>query len=223
MSLRDLKQGLQTCWVTFSMERRVAPILLGVSLIVIGGCAAVPPSKYYELEAPQVSSPAAGQPLPVTLLVGPLKSSHLYREDRIVYATGSEEMGTYQLRRWAQPPTEMLQELLWRSLRASHRYAGVNLLTSSAHGDYLLQGNLYDFKEMSGGTLAARVSLGLELRDLKTGVVVWTHDYTHDEPVSGKEVSDVVAALDRNAQRGVSEAAASLNEYLTAHSQRGSS
>ena len=37
------------------------------------------------------------------------------------------------------------------------------------------------------------------------------------------DVDAVVAALDRNAQRGVSEAAASLNEYLTAHSKRGSS
>ena len=40
-----------------------------------------------------------------------------YREDRLVYATESEEMGTYQTHRWAQPPIEMMQELLWRSLQ----------------------------------------------------------------------------------------------------------
>ena len=166
------------------------------------------------------SSAAAGDPLPITLLVGPLKASHLYREDRLVYATDSEEMGTYQTHRWAQPPTEMLQELLWRSLRASGRYSAVNLLTSSSRGDFLLEGNLYDFKEISGSTLAARVSLELELHDMKTGAVVWTHSYSHDEPVNGKTVSAVVAALDQNAQRGVSEAEASLNEYFAAHTKR---
>ena len=62
----------------------------------------------------------------------------------------------------------------------------------------------------------ARVNLELELRETKTGDVVWTHAYTQDEPVSGKDVPAVVAALDQNAQRGVSEAAASLNEYFSA-------
>ena len=180
-----------------------------------------PRRKYYQLKPPAKStSAAAGDPLPITLLVGPLKASHLYREDRLVYATDSEEMGTYQTHRWAQPPTEMMQELLWRSLRASGRYSAVNLLTSSSRGDFLLEGNLYDFKEISGSTLAARVNLELELHDMKTGAIVWTHSYTHDEPVSGKDVSAVVAALDQNAQRGVSEAEASLNEYFAAHPNR---
>ncbi len=74
------------------------------------------------------------------------------------------------------------------------------MLTSNSHGDFLLQGNLYDFKEISGSTLAARVNLELELREIKTGAIVWTHSYSHDEPVNGKDVSAVVAALDRNAQ-----------------------
>jgi len=49
---------------------------------------------------------------------------------------------------------------------------------------------------------------------------VWTHDYAHDEPVSGKGIPAVAAALDQNAQRGVSEAAASLNEYFAAHPKK---
>jgi ABC-type uncharacterized transport system auxiliary subunit len=84
----------------------------------------------------------------------------------------------------------------------------------------LLQGNLYDFKEVSGGTLSARVSLELELRDTKTGAIVWTHSYSHDEPVSGKNVPAVVAALDQNAQEFVSDAEASLDEYFAAHPAR---
>jgi len=203
------------------MGTRVAMMLLAISMGVICGCGAVPQSKYYQLSAPGgVSSTAAGDPFPVTLLVGPMKTSHLYREDRLVYTTGNEQMGTYQVHRWAAPPAEMMRELLWRSLRASRRFSAVYLLSSSSRGDFLLQGNLYDFKEVSGSTLAARVNLDLELREMKTGAILWTHNYAHDEPVNGKDVPAVVAALDQNAQRGMSEAVASLNEYFAAHPKK---
>jgi ABC-type uncharacterized transport system auxiliary subunit len=203
------------------MGTRVAMMLLAMAVGGICGCGAVPQSKYYQLTAPREASfPATGDPLPFTLLVGPLKSSHLYREDRLVFTTGSVEMGTYQGRRWVEPPTEMMQELLWRSLRASRRFSGVSRLSSNSHGDFLVQGNLYDFKEVSGSPLAARVSLDLELRELKSGAIVWTHNYAHDEPVNGKDVPAVVTALDQNAQRGVSEAVASLTEYFIAHPKK---
>jgi ABC-type uncharacterized transport system auxiliary subunit len=202
------------------MVTKSAGIALVLALAGLCGCGAIPRSKYYQLTATSEVSPAPqGDPIPVTLLVGPLKASHLYREDRLVYATDSEEMGTYQVHRWAEPPTEMLQELLWRSLRASHQYSTVYLLSSSSHGDFLLQGNLYDFKELSGSTLAARITMELELRELKTGAIVWTHSYSHDEPVKGKDVASVVAALNLNAQRCVGEADASLNDYFKAHAK----
>jgi len=102
------------------MRTRAAVTMLATVMGALCGCGAVPLSKYYQLSAPgEVSSTAASDPLPVILLVGPLKASHLYREDRLVYATGNQEMGTYQAHRWAAPPSEMMRELLWRSLRAS--------------------------------------------------------------------------------------------------------
>ena len=205
----------------FAMRPGTTVIFLAMLTPFFCGCAAVPQSKYYQLSPPgEVSSTAVGDPLPVTLLVGPLRASHLYREDRLVYATSDEQMGTYQVHRWAEPPTEMMQELLWRSLRASHRFSAVNLLSSSSHGDFLLEGNLYDFKEISGSALAARVNMGLELREVKTGAIVWTHEYSHDEPVNGKGVPAVAAALDQNAQRGIGEAMASLGVYFAARSRK---
>jgi ABC-type uncharacterized transport system auxiliary subunit len=203
------------------MARKTALIALAIAAAISYGCGAIPQSKYYQLTAPGEASPdPVGDPLPVTLLVGPLKASHLYREDRLVYATDSEEMGTYQVHRWAEPPTEMLQGLLWRSLRASHRYSAVYLLSSSSHGDFLLQGNLYDFKELAGSSLAARLNMELELREVKTGAIVWTHNCSHDEPAKSKDVSSVVAALDKDAQLCVSESETGLNEYFAARAKR---
>lgn len=200
------------------MNKKIALIVLTIVVGEICGCGAVPENKYYQLKAPgETISPASGDALPVTLLVGPIKASHLYREDRLVYATENEQMGTYQIHRWAEPPTQMVQQLLWRSLRNSHRYNAVSLLASNSHGDFLLEGNLFDFKEVSDSKLVGRMNLELELRDTKSGVIVWTHNYSHDEPVNGRDVPAVVAALDQNAQRCISDAEASLNEYFASH------
>jgi len=185
---------------------------------ISSGCGAARPSKYYELSVPAGMAPAADpSAFPVTLLLGPLTASHLYREDKIVYSSAAQSMGTYEYQRWAQPPTEMMQEVLFRELRASGRYRGVNNLRSSARGDYLLHGQLYDFKEVSGNPLVARVAVEYELRETKTGMTVWSHYYAHDEPVSGKDVGAIVAALDHNVQNIIGEVKAGLEQYFSAH------
>jgi ABC-type uncharacterized transport system auxiliary subunit len=201
------------------MNRR----FIGITVLTAGlltGCGAARPSKYYQLTIPGGDAAPASErsALPVTLLLGPLRASHLYREAHIVYSSSGENMGTYEYQQWAEPPTEMLVNVLLRDLRASGRYRAVDVLRSNSHGDYILYGRLYDFKEISAAPLMARITVDLELRETKTGSTVWTHFYTHDEPVSGKDISAVVAALDRNAQRGMAEVKSSLDQYFSTRS-----
>lgn len=201
-----------------SMVAGAAVLLTALTAGLFNGCGAARPSKYYQLTVPaDAVAGSQATPAPVTLLLGTLMASHLYREDRIVYSSGGEQMGTYETQRWAEPPTEMVEELLLRELRASGRYGAVYTHRSDAKGDFLVRGRLYDFKEVSGSSILAKVSFELEMRDLKTGATVWTHYYTHDEPVSGKDVPAVVAALNKNVQQGVKEVVASLDQYFTAH------
>lgn len=200
------------------MNPKLAAAFLLLSVALAAGCGAARPSKYYQLTAPSnLGADPPADPYPVSLLLSPLMASHLYREDRIIYSSGAESMGAYEYHRWAEPPTEMIEEVLLRELRASGRYRGVNFVRSGARGDYVISGRLYDFKEVSGSPLLARVSFELTMRDNKTASTVWNHSYSHDEPVSGKDVSAVVAALNRNVQRGVNEFRSSLNEYFSAH------
>jgi ABC-type uncharacterized transport system auxiliary subunit len=111
----------------------------------------------------------------------------------------------------------MIDDLLLRELRTSGHYRSVFTLGSDVRGDYLLRIHLYDFREVDGSTLVGRVTFDLDLRDMKTGTVVWTHFYSHDEPVAGKDVSAVAAALDRDVQRGVAEISAGLDHYFATH------
>ena len=200
------------------MNRRFVSIA-ALAAGLLTGCGAARPSKYYQLTVPGDAAPAAERsPYPVTLLLGPLRASHLYREDHIVYSSSGENMGTYEYQQWAEPPTEMLVDVLLRELRASGRYRAVDVLRSNSHGDYILYGRLYDFKEISAAPMMARLTIELEMRETKSGSTVWTHYYSHDEPVSGKDISAVVAALDRNAQRGMGEVKSSLGEYFSTRS-----
>jgi ABC-type uncharacterized transport system auxiliary subunit len=201
------------------MNRRFITIA-ALSAGLLAGCGATRPSKYYQLTVPGDVTPVAERtPYPVTLLLGPLRASHLYREDHIVFSSKGESMGTYQYQQWAAPPTEMLVDVLLRDLRASGKYRAVDVLRSNSHGDFILYGRLYDFKEISASPVVARLTMDLELRETKTGSTVWTHYYTHDESVNEKDISAVVAALDRNAQRGMGEIKASLDQYFSTRSQ----
>ena len=204
--------------MAFARATHIVLVVAALAAAVLSGCGAARPSKYYELTVPgETSGARPTDSTAVSLLIGNWSASHLYRDDRIVYGSTGEEMGTYEYERWAEPPAEMIEEVLLRELRASGRYRAVHSRRSNANGDFLLRGRLYDLKEVTGGAILARVTFEVELRDLKTATTVWTHYYTHDEPVNGKSVANVVSALDKNVQQGVKEVVAGLDQYFAAH------
>ena len=49
------------------------------------------------------------------------------------------------------------------------------------------------------------------------------HFYTHDEPVTRKDVAAVVAALDHDVQQGIAEFSASLDQYFSTHPEASAS
>ena len=205
------------------MKYKIIFPALMLGLGILNGCGAARPSKFYQLTA--ASGRASGadpSPYAVTLLLGPITSSHLYRDDHIVYTSSGQAMGTYEYQRWAEPPSEMIDDVLLRELRLSGRYQHVYSLRSDVRGDYVLRGRLYDFREIDGNGLAARVAFEFELRDSKAGSTVWTRHYSHDEPVDGKDVPAVVAALNRNVLSGLREVMGGLDEYFSAHTADGS-
>src|ERR1700693_5274935 len=138
MELRYLERvPLAREGVGLGVARRALIAAVALMVGLFSGCGAARPSKYYQLtvraDAGSVEKPDA---VPVTLLLGALMTSHLYREDRVVYGNGSEQLGTYEYQRWAEPPAEMIQEVLLRELRASGRYRAVHYRRSNMQGDY---------------------------------------------------------------------------------------
>ena len=185
------------------------------SLCCWPGAATCSPSGTTRSPIPPWSGQA--EPLDATLLVRAFATSHLYREDRIVYGSDSEQMGTYQNERWSEPPAEMLQNALVRELRSTGRFRSVTRPPQRFQRRFLLTGHLYDFKEVSGNGIVARHQLRRRASRLKAGKTIWTYTYNHDEPSNGKDVAAVVAAMDRNVQRSVQEVEAGIQQALAAY------
>jgi cholesterol transport system auxiliary component len=197
--------------------RLAAAVLLSAAValtVLLGGCAKAIPVHYYQITYPPLTvsnSPAYD----VTLLVRPLFTSHLYREDRIIYGSNAEQMGVYLEERWAEPPTDMMQNAMIRGLRSTNRFRGVNALRSSTTGEYLIAGHLYEFKELDqNGTASARLSFDVQLRDMRTDQIVWTWSYNHDEPTTGPGVPGVAAAMDKNVNASMQALSAAIDEFF---------
>jgi ABC-type uncharacterized transport system auxiliary subunit len=183
--------------------------------LIVSSCVATKPVHYYTIEPP--SPPAnQGKPDGLVLLVGNIATPEALQDGRIRYRTGPNEAGAYEYHRWTEQPGSMVRNSLMRALRASGKYQRVLDSSSSANGDYLVRGKLYEFGEVDSASIQTKVSLQVELVDRKTNRNVWDRVVEREEPVSSMSVADVVQSLDRNLQHVVSETAAEIDKFLAA-------
>jgi ABC-type uncharacterized transport system auxiliary subunit len=198
------------------MKRRIreTAVLFAVTGL-LSACGASRPVKYYVLDV-DVPPAASPQPLPITLLVGRITATHLYRDDRLVYGSGPVELGTYEYERWAEAPADMIQDILVTSLRSTGQYRSVSKMASTLRADYIVRGRLFSLYEVAK-PLSGRFSVELDLFDPKAGMTVWTGSYSHDEPVSGKRVENVVEALDKSVLAGMQQLTANMGQYIASH------
>jgi len=181
-------------------------------------CGAARPYKYYLLDVNPPAPSASAQPAyPVNLIVGRVSAPELYRDSRIVYGSGDVQLGAYEYHRWAELPPEMLQQALITSLRATGQYRSVTAIGSSARGGYILRSQLYSLYGVDRPNLVARFSMEVDLFDAKSGETIWSDKYSHDEPVDGKTVANVVEAMDRDVRAGMNQFTAGLGQYFAAH------
>lgn len=180
-------------------------------------CGAAHHIHYYVIDAGPAASTLAASQIPVAIVVARITSTHLYRDDRLVYGSGPVELGTYEYERWSESPVDMMQDLLVATLRSGGEYGSVARVGSRQKGNYVLHGHLNSLYEVDKPSLVARFSLELELFDTKTGMTVWTQTYSHDEPVSGKSVTNVIEAMDKNVHSGIQDLTAGIAQYFASH------
>jgi ABC-type uncharacterized transport system auxiliary subunit len=188
-------------------------VLLALGL---AGCGMPRPIHFYEIETP--TAPArVNTTRPIDILVGRITGPTFLESEPIVYRTGSNEVGTYQYHRWSDPPVELVQANLIHLLRSSGDYQNVLRAGSGATQELIVRGRLDRFEEVDAANISTLVAMEFELYNRRTAQVLWTHSYSQMEPAQGKEVSQVVQALDRNLDRGLKEVVAGLGQYFAAN------
>jgi ABC-type uncharacterized transport system auxiliary subunit len=193
----------------------IAAIFLLAATVVLVGCGSARPMRFYTLQDLPATPQANSSPLPINVVVGRINAPLIYRDDRIIYGTGPVEMGAYEYHRWAEPPAEMLESMLTDALRTSGAFRSVQRVSSGARGDYIVRGHLIALEEIDTPQIAARFAIELELYQTKTGSVIWTQSYSHDQPVSTKAVSAVVEAMQTNVRAGMQQLSNSLVQNVT--------
>jgi len=183
--------------------------------LLAAGCVDTRPIHYYTIEVPPAPVTSAA-PAGPALIVGNISVPPELQDGRIRYRVGSNEVGAYQFHRWSEHPGTMISESLVRTLRASGKYRSVMEASSSAAGDYILRGKLYEFDEVDRETIRTRILLRLDLVDERTKRIVWDDLVKRDEPVGSKNIKDVVASLDRNLQSVVKTTAEGIDRFLEA-------
>jgi ABC-type uncharacterized transport system auxiliary subunit len=183
------------------------------------GCVSARSPRYYRLSLAPATTQSNVSPFQVSILVGRLTAARILRDDRVVYGMSDVELGVDEYHRWTEPPTEMIEDLLVQQLRHSGQYKSVQRISSTARGDYLLRGHLTSLNEVDDPSgIKARFTIQLELFDQKSGSVVWTGSYSHDEPVEKKMVTAVVESLQKSVNEGIEQLTASLAQYFSSHS-----
>jgi ABC-type uncharacterized transport system auxiliary subunit len=185
--------------------------------LLLAACGSPRPIKYYQVNYPTQSVTPETPTIDATLMVRQFEASHLYLDDKMVYGFDSPEMGTYEYQRWSEPPVEILQNAIVRGLRATGQFKAVYTLRADPGGRFVVAGQIYDFREVDGANIVARLSYQIRLRDRKNGTTVWQHVYNYDEPATEKSVPAFVIAMDKNLQRSIQEVASGLQEYFRAH------
>jgi ABC-type uncharacterized transport system auxiliary subunit len=184
-----------------------------IAILLLTSCVPTRPVHYYTLapaSVPTYQTKADG----LTILVGAIITPESLQDARIRYRTGTNETGSYEYHRWTERPGAIVRDSLVRALRASGKYQRVLESSSSAIGDYMVRGKLYEFAEVDNPAIQTKISLHLELIDKKTGHSVWDHAFEHEEPASGKSIGDVVQSMDRNLRQVAADAAAEIDGFL---------
>jgi ABC-type uncharacterized transport system auxiliary subunit len=198
------------------MHRLTHLVPVALLALCLSGCGAPRPIRFYALQTP--SAPARiNTTLPIDLLVSRINGPAVLHADPIVYRIGPNRIGTYLYHHWSESPVNMVQANLIRLLRNSGDYQSVQGAGSANPDEFEVRGRLDDFAEVDGESISGIVTMEFELYNRKTAKVLWSHFYSQTEPAQGKDVSQVVQALDRNLDRGLKEVVAGLSQYFMAN------
>lgn len=174
-------------------------LLIGVSIIAFGGafgCRSSSPSvQHYQLhmEPSQIAKSAAS---PVILALDTFVMDSAYDDQRMIYRTGPHRLDHYHFHRWSAPPGLLITDFMREGYVAKGAFAAV-VSGYSSQSHVILTGRVSAFEEVNldDGRWLARVVLNLQLRDTRTGTIVWVRQLREEEPIEERTPEGLARAV----------------------------
>jgi ABC-type uncharacterized transport system auxiliary subunit len=196
-------------------ERAVRAALALIGALAIAGCGSVRYPAHYMLNfEPSVQAPEPGRSMG-TLAVRELHCPDYLCEGRIVYRPTAAEVAFYQYHRWAVSPRDMIAQYLTERVRARSLFASVSDDESHVATDFVLNGTIERLEEVDEARRVAAVcALSAQLRDTRTGSVVWSGTTTERVAVEQRDVAGLVNGLTTAVRNSVDRLVADMELEL---------
>ena len=170
--------------------------LLVVVLFCLAGCfSASPDKKYYQIQLETGTSIA---PFTASLLLDRIEIDSLYDDFRIIYRVSPFEINYYAYHFWADKPSKLLRDSLLHYLETSKLFPKIVLEPNRGNPDWVLRCTVHQIEEVDmPEAWFARLSMKLEMAELKSGTVLAARAFDRKEPLSRKDVGEVPSVLSR--------------------------
>ncbi|MFN0103768.1 MAG: ABC-type transport auxiliary lipoprotein family protein [Bryobacteraceae bacterium] len=187
-----------------------------VAILVLASCGSVRYPTSYLLNLPAGVQLAVRPQSPLgSVVVNEFRCPDYLCEGRITYRPTPEEVGFYEYHRWAASPRQAITQSMADTLRASLLFKSVAFHERGTRAEYMLTGNIERLEEVDEGReVRALCTISAQLRDIRTGAVIWNHTAWESVPVQTRSVSGVVRSLSRAAGTVVDRLVASVAKEL---------
>jgi len=171
-------------------------VLIAVLLVFLSSCfSAGPEKKYYEIHLEAVPVP---EPFTASLFIDRLEIDSLYDDFRIIYRVSAFEINYYAYHFWADKTSKLLRNALVQYLEKSRLFPVLIQEPLKGNADWILRWSVHQIEEVDlADAWFARLSMRLEIADLKSGNVLARRIFDRSEPLSRKDVAEVAGVLSR--------------------------
>jgi len=175
--------------------RKNAILLFAFSILWAACFTAGPPKKYYEIH---LEAGPGGEPFTASLLIDRLEIDSLYDDFRIIYRVSPFEINYYGYHFWADKPSKLLRSSLIQFLEKTRLFPLLVLEPLKAKADWAFRWTVYRMEEVDeAASWFARLSMKIEVADVKSEKVLASRTFDRREPMSKKDVGELPDKLSK--------------------------
>jgi len=170
--------------------------LLLIAALGLAACfSASPAKKYYQIDP--LSEPLE-RSLDKVLQIDRVEVATLYDDFRILYRVSPYEVNYYAYHFWAEKPAKILQGAILHYMEKTGAFRRVQAdpARGGVEPDWALRTTVYQIEEVdTQENWSARLSMRLEIVDLKTGTLLSFRRFDRLAPIPRKNVALIPTAL----------------------------